>query len=266
MPLERPRLRLGFNASMSSAGFVSVAGCGLFGLLSLAIGAALLRLALARSQTLPEELALAAAWGYFAGSAVWLAAFLSDSQLLGFGAPLTWLAASHFAVAGFGALTVTALACRVVSDRRALTLLRALLLLHPISYLTIAAGISGVRFYDPSKPVVAVTLARLKLAEAPRFVRWGKPVERLVRDHPGTTLALAAMRPPRTISTFSIWRSQREMVGMVRGLGPTEDAGRHAAAMIERSRREFHREFTTLRFRAVAEVGAWNGRTNFVPK
>jgi hypothetical protein len=42
---------------------------------------------------------------------------------------------------------------------------------------------------DAAAPVVAVTLARLKLPEVPRFIRWGKPVEELVRDHPATTLA-----------------------------------------------------------------------------
>ena len=30
---------------------------------------------------------------------------------------------------------------------------------------------------DPAAPVVAVTLARLKLPEVPRFSRWGRPVE-----------------------------------------------------------------------------------------
>jgi len=46
---------------------------------------------------------------------------------------------------------------------------------------------------EPNAPVVAVTLARLKLPQVPRFIRWGKPVEELVRDHPGTTLALAPL-------------------------------------------------------------------------
>jgi hypothetical protein len=119
---------------------------------------------------------------------------------------------------------------------------------------------------DPSAPVVAVTLARLKLAEVPRFIRWGRPVERLVRDHPGTTLALAAMRPPRTVSTFSVWRSQREMTDMVRGLDATPGSELHAAAMVERKRRDFHHEFTTLRFRALSEQGAWQGRTEIVPR
>jgi hypothetical protein len=119
---------------------------------------------------------------------------------------------------------------------------------------------------DPTTPVVAVTLARLKLSQVQRFIRWGKPVEELVRDHPGTTLALAAMRPPRTVSTFSVWRSQREMTDMVRGQGSVPGAGRHAAAMHERERRDFHHEFTTLRFRALTEHGSWQGRRDIVPR
>jgi hypothetical protein len=118
----------------------------------------------------------------------------------------------------------------------------------------------------PSEPVIAVTLARLKLTQVRRFLRWGKPVEELVRDHPGTTLALAAMRPPRTISTFSVWRSQAEMMDMVRGRDSVPAAQRHAAAMEERKRKDFHHEFTTLRFRVLAEHGAWEGRSDIVPR
>ena len=119
---------------------------------------------------------------------------------------------------------------------------------------------------DPTEPVVAVTLARLKLPQLARFIRWGKPVEELVRDHPGATLALAAIRPPRTFSTFTIWRSQREMTDMVHGKGSLLGADRHAAAMIERNRKDFHFQFTTLRFRAISEHGEWAGRSNIVPK
>ncbi|BBO30913.1 hypothetical protein [Lacipirellula parvula] len=119
---------------------------------------------------------------------------------------------------------------------------------------------------DPAQPVVTVTLARLKLPQLARFIRWGKPVEKLVRDHPGATLALAAFRPPRTFSTFSVWRSQREMTEMVHGRGSLLDAGRHAAAMAERNRKDFHFQFTTLRFRAIAEHGEWAGRSGIVPQ
>src|SRR5690606_26375621 len=110
----------------------------------------------------------------------------------------------------------------------------------------------------PEEPVVAVTVARMRLPEVPRFLRWGKPVERQVRDHPGTTLALAAFRPPRTIATFSVWRTVREMEEMVRGRSAPADR-RHADAMAERRRRDFHHEFATYRFRPLAEHGTWGG-------
>lgn len=123
----------------------------------------------------------------------------------------------------------------------------------------------GVVEHDSEAPVVAVTLARMKLPQVLRFIRWGKPVEELVRDHPGATVAIAAMRPPRTVSTFSVWKSQREMVEMVRGHSAVPRPERHAAAMVERRRKDFHFEFTTLRFKPLAEYGSWEGRTDVVP-
>lgn len=118
---------------------------------------------------------------------------------------------------------------------------------------------------DPNEPVVAVTLARMKLPEVPRFIRWGRPVEKLVRDHPGVSLALAATRLPRTVSTFSIWKSQKDMVSMVHGHSSVPQPRRHADAMKERERRDFHIQFTTLRFKPIAEYGEWEGRTNIIP-
>jgi hypothetical protein len=118
---------------------------------------------------------------------------------------------------------------------------------------------------DPGEPVVAVTLARMRLPELPRFLHWGRPVERQVRDHPETTLALAAMRPPRTVATFSVWTSARAMTGMVFGRDGGDTARRHGEAMAERDRRDFHHEFTTLRFRPLSEHGSWEGRSDIVP-
>lgn len=123
----------------------------------------------------------------------------------------------------------------------------------------------SAREQDPAAPVVAVTLARLKLPELPRFIRWGKPVEELVRDDPNTTLAIAAFRPPRTFSTLSVWTSQQAMTDMVHGHGRVARPERHAAAMAERRRKEFHFEFTTLRFRPLEEHGTWEGRSRIVP-
>lgn len=120
--------------------------------------------------------------------------------------------------------------------------------------------------HAPHEPVVAVTLARMKLSQLPRFIYWGRPVEKLVRDHPATTLAMASIRLPRTVSTFSVWTSQQEMEQMVYGKSAVPRPKRHAEAMKERNRKDFHYQFTTLRFKAVAEYGSWQGRTGIIPQ
>lgn len=110
---------------------------------------------------------------------------------------------------------------------------------------------------DPQGPVVGVTVARLKLTETFRFARWGKPVETQVRDHPGVTRAAVAFRPLNTFSTFSMWRSEADMLGMVRGSRAEHDGTGHREAMKERARRDFHHEFTTMRFVPLSEHGEW---------
>lgn len=116
------------------------------------------------------------------------------------------------------------------------------------------------------QPVVAVTLARLRVSQALRFIRWGRPVEEQVRDDPATTFSLAAMRPIGTLSTFSIWTTQKAMTDMVHGRSTTPAAQRHASAMQERNRKDFHHEFTTLRFRPLSEHGGWQGRDRLLPE
>lgn len=115
------------------------------------------------------------------------------------------------------------------------------------------------QFETDEEPVVAVTVARMKLLQVPRFIRWGRPVEKLVRDHPGTFLSLASLRLPHTISTFSIWNSQKEMTDMVHGHSKVPKPKRHIDAMKERDRKDFHFEFTTLRFKPLKEFGEWKG-------
>ena len=112
-------------------------------------------------------------------------------------------------------------------------------------------------------PVVAVTLARMKFTQIPRFIRWGRPVEKMVRDHSGTTLSLASIRYPNLISTFSIWKTQKEMTDMVHGHSKMQQPKRHVDAMKERNRKDFHFEFTTLRFQVLGELGKWNGKSNY---
>ena len=118
---------------------------------------------------------------------------------------------------------------------------------------------------DDKDPVVSFTLARLRVMEAVRFIRWGKPVERQVRDDPATTIAMAAIRPLRTLATFSIWQTQRDLKQMVHGRRGEETSQKHAKAMQERNRKDFHHEFITMRFRPLSEHGIWEGRNQRLP-
>ncbi len=123
----------------------------------------------------------------------------------------------------------------------------------------------GTEIDTSNDPVVAFTIARMKPLQIPRFLHWGRPVERLVRDHPGTSFSSAAIRLPNTVSTFSVWKSQQEMLDMVHGHSSIPKPERHSDAMKERERKNFHFQFTTLRFKPIAEFGEWESRTNIIP-
>ena len=167
--------------------------------LAITIGSILLRRAFARRELLPEEVALAAAWVFVVGSFDWLGAFLSGSTLLGFGVPWTWLAAAHFAAAGFGALTVTALTCRIVSGGRSLEVLRSLLLAHPAAYLVTAAGISGWPYCDE---LGAVSYELIFVAQL-GAVLFGR-ADRIARG-PRLLLLLALIVPVGTLVPALAW-------------------------------------------------------------
>ncbi|WP_158961739.1 hypothetical protein [Myroides fluvii] len=124
----------------------------------------------------------------------------------------------------------------------------------------------GVSLAEEEEAVVAVTLARMRYFQIPRFIRWGRPTEQLVRDHPAPTLALASFKFPTTISTFSIWPSLKSMTDMVQGHSQVAQPQRHREAMQERNRKDFHVEFSTLRFKPLAEYGTWQGKTHYIPQ
>lgn len=116
---------------------------------------------------------------------------------------------------------------------------------------------------NSNSPVVAVTIARMIPLAVPRFLKWGRPVEKLVRDHSGTLLSLASFKFPNTISTFTIWKNVQEMESMVHGHSKMKKPKRHSDAMKERERKNFHFEFTTLRFKPLSEYGSWKGKSNY---
>lgn len=130
-------------------------------------------------------------------------------------------------------------------------------------------GLDDAKLYTehegPEGPVAAVTLARLRLSQTLRFARIGKGVEAQVRDHPGLDRGAVAFRPLNSFSTFSVWESEEAMRSMVRGKREQADGGEHREAMIERARKPFHYEFTTMRFIPLSEHGQWPGKTRLLP-
>lgn len=54
------------------------------------------------------------------------------------------------------------------------------------------------------------------------------------------------------------------MLGMVRGRSEGDGAS-HRDAMKERVRRDFHHEFTTMRFVPLSEHGVWPGAAPLLP-
>ncbi|WP_269543070.1 YndJ family transporter [Cerasicoccus fimbriatus] len=191
-------------------------------LLAIFAGSFLLRRAWLLPARLPEEFALAVAWVFVVGSLFWLGVFLSGSTFLGFGAPWTWLTAAHFAFAGFGALTVTALSCRVVSSQRALSILRILVVVHPIIYLVTAAGITGIPYCDEVGAAVYEVLFVTQLAA----VVCGRPT-RMARG-PRMLLMVALAVPVVTLIPALAWAFGRplfDIAGMVRYHGTVNAVG-----------------------------------------
>jgi len=172
------------------------------------MGAWLLRRAFQRDRRLPEEVALGASWIFLAGSLVWLGVYLRGSTLLGFAAPWTWLAAAHFAFAGYGALTVTALCCRAVSDPVTVRRLRILLPFHPVLYLITAGGIMGYRFCDE---IGATGYWVLFLAQLSLVVR-SRPDR--MPGVPGRLLPVALAVPVLTLIPAMAWAWGRPFLGM----------------------------------------------------
>ncbi|HEY8581967.1 MAG TPA: hypothetical protein VIL49_03440 [Capillimicrobium sp.] len=107
---------------------------------------------------------------------------------------------------------------------------------------------------DPGEPVAVLTFGRTKFHRAPAFLRNSARAERQAVADPALLLSTAMAGPPRTVATFSLWRSAEAMRAYAVGPGTA-----HAAAMDVNHRRPFHREQLFARFRPSGSRGAWRG-------
>jgi hypothetical protein len=104
------------------------------------------------------------------------------------------------------------------------------------------------------EPVAILTLARLRLMRIVPFLRASVPAERGAVEHPAVVASTAFARPPRIVSTFSLWRTAAEMREYA--YGRERDA--HIRAVRSHQANPFHHESVFARFRPYAQQGTWN--------
>lgn len=105
------------------------------------------------------------------------------------------------------------------------------------------------------EPVAVLTLGRPRLTRLRPFLRSAGPAEAEVVEAPGLLASIGLARPPRLVSTFSLWSSAAAMREY-----SYRDDGNHMAAVKADRKRPFHHESAFIRFRPYASAGSWDGR------
>lgn len=108
---------------------------------------------------------------------------------------------------------------------------------------------------EDGEPVAVLTLGRPRLTRLRPFLRSAGPAEEEVVAAPGLLASIGFARPPRLVSTFSVWRSAAAMRDY-----SYRDGGAHMAAVRADRERPFHHESAFIRFRPYRSEGEWDGR------
>lgn len=99
--------------------------------------------------------------------------------------------------------------------------------------------------------VAVLTYGRLRPRVAHHFLRASAKAEGRAVDDPAMTHGTAMAGPPRTVATFSLWRTAGEMKRYA------YDAGSHTDAMKAMRVHDFHSEYVFARFRPYGDEGTW---------
>jgi heme-degrading monooxygenase HmoA len=108
---------------------------------------------------------------------------------------------------------------------------------------------------DNEEPAAALTIGRLRLSQAPRFLKAGAAAERLAAKDPAMLRGTGLARPPGLVATFSLWRTTREMRAYAGG----RSGGEHRDAVKAHAKRPFHHASAFIRFRPYGAEGEWGG-------
>ncbi|MGQ0825353.1 MAG: spheroidene monooxygenase [Actinomycetota bacterium] len=106
------------------------------------------------------------------------------------------------------------------------------------------------------EPVAVITFGRVLFPRVPKFLRTNAPAAGLASKDPAVLASTALARPPRFVSTFSLWRSAKEMQDFAYG----RTGVAHLEAIRAQNAKTFHKESAFIRFRPYAPVGTIGGR------
>ncbi len=107
---------------------------------------------------------------------------------------------------------------------------------------------------DDDGPVAVLTLGHLRPSRAAAFLRAAAPAEASALDSSPQPFTIALARPPKLVSTFSIWPNLASMREYA-----YDSAGSHQAAVHADRERDFHRESAFIRLQPYASRGDWHG-------
>ena len=111
------------------------------------------------------------------------------------------------------------------------------------------------RVVEYDGPLAALTLGRLRLTQAVRFLRTSAKAEGRVVGAPGLIWATGLAKPP-FVSTCSLWESTRALATYA--YGNAEPA--HPDAIASGEAKPFHHQQAFIRFRPYDSVGGLDGR------
>ena len=116
------------------------------------------------------------------------------------------------------------------------------------------ADVRSSRAVSHDGPVVVLTLGRLRISQAVRFLRASRPAEKAAASDNRMIWGSAAARPP-FVATVSIWESAQASAAYAYG----QQQPAHSEAIAEQQRKDFHLRSAFIRFAPTKLEGTLGG-------